>query len=182
MASEDVLEKANNFAAELNEARTRYQTARSVRSLPLISILFTFAIVLPFALPQWLQGDKLYRVARVEGLYATLQAMKEVSGPVVAIALILAAVFVPVVTLLALVVFGAFYEVFRTLVDYTAPVYWLFLSMSGLAVVVLRLRAPHDRPRRLLAPDHEPEGRCREDRDARLRTPGERDDHRSRLE
>lgn len=34
----------------------------AVRSLPLISILFTFAIVLPFALPHWLQGDKLYRV------------------------------------------------------------------------------------------------------------------------
>jgi general L-amino acid transport system permease protein len=34
----------------------------AVRSLPLISILFTFAIVLPFALPGWLQGDKLYRV------------------------------------------------------------------------------------------------------------------------
>lgn len=34
----------------------------AVRSLPLISILFTFAIVLPFALPNWLQGDKLYRV------------------------------------------------------------------------------------------------------------------------
>ncbi|CAM5761580.1 amino acid ABC transporter permease [Labrys miyagiensis] len=33
-----------------------------VRSLPLISILFTFAVVLPFALPGWLQGDKLYRV------------------------------------------------------------------------------------------------------------------------
>ncbi|MFI0849042.1 amino acid ABC transporter permease [Mesorhizobium sp. IMUNJ 23232] len=34
----------------------------AVRSLPLISILFTFAIVLPFALPNWMQGDKLYRV------------------------------------------------------------------------------------------------------------------------
>lgn len=34
----------------------------AVRSLPLISILFTFAIVLPFMLPSWLQGEKLYRV------------------------------------------------------------------------------------------------------------------------
>lgn len=34
----------------------------AVRSLPLISILFTFAIVLPFMLPNWLQGEKLYRV------------------------------------------------------------------------------------------------------------------------
>lgn len=34
----------------------------TVRSLPLISILFTFAIVVPFMLPSWLQGDKLWRV------------------------------------------------------------------------------------------------------------------------
>jgi amino acid transporter len=44
---------------------------------------------------------------------------------------------------LALVVFGSFYEGFATLVDYTAPVYWLFLAMSGLAVIVLRIRQPH---------------------------------------
>ncbi|MFC0220042.1 general L-amino acid transport system permease protein [Pseudochelatococcus lubricantis] len=34
----------------------------SIRSLPLISILFAFAVVVPFMLPSWLQGDKLYRV------------------------------------------------------------------------------------------------------------------------
>lgn len=34
----------------------------TVRSLPLLSILFTFAIVLPFVLPGFLTGDKLYRV------------------------------------------------------------------------------------------------------------------------
>lgn len=33
-----------------------------IRSLPLLSILFTAAIVLPFALPGFLVGDKLYRV------------------------------------------------------------------------------------------------------------------------
>ncbi|WP_296746969.1 amino acid ABC transporter permease [Mesorhizobium sp.] len=33
-----------------------------IRSLPLIAILFTAAIVLPFALPDFLVGDKLYRV------------------------------------------------------------------------------------------------------------------------
>ncbi|WFU11777.1 amino acid ABC transporter permease (plasmid) [Rhizobium sp. CB3090] len=33
-----------------------------VRSLPLLSILFTAAIILPFALPDFLVGDKLYRV------------------------------------------------------------------------------------------------------------------------
>lgn len=43
---------------------------------------------------------------------------------------------------LALVVFGGFYKGFATLVDYTAPVYWLFLAMSGLAVIVMRVRAP----------------------------------------
>ncbi len=48
---------------------------------------------------------------------------------------------------LALVVFGAFYKGFATLVDYTAPVYWLFLAMSGLAVIVMRVREPNaDRP------------------------------------
>ena len=44
---------------------------------------------------------------------------------------------------LALVGMGAIsLEGFRTLVDYTAPVYWLFLSLSGLAVIVLRVRLP----------------------------------------
>ena len=33
-----------------------------IRSLPLLSILFTAAIVLPYALPDFLVGDKLYRV------------------------------------------------------------------------------------------------------------------------
>ncbi len=32
------------------------------RSLPLLTILFTAAIITPFILPGWLQGDKLYRV------------------------------------------------------------------------------------------------------------------------
>lgn len=34
----------------------------TIRSLPLLSILFTFAIVLPFVLPSMLIGEKLYRV------------------------------------------------------------------------------------------------------------------------
>lgn len=34
----------------------------TIRSLPLLSIMFTFAIVLPFVLPDWAIGDKLYRV------------------------------------------------------------------------------------------------------------------------
>jgi len=32
------------------------------RSLPLLTILFTAAVITPFILPGWLQGDKLYRV------------------------------------------------------------------------------------------------------------------------
>lgn len=34
----------------------------TIRSLPLLSIMFTFAIVMPFVLPDWAIGDKLYRV------------------------------------------------------------------------------------------------------------------------
>ena len=41
----------------------------SVRSLPLLTILFTFAIVLPFMLPGFLIGEKLYRVVIGGGLF-----------------------------------------------------------------------------------------------------------------
>jgi basic amino acid/polyamine antiporter, APA family len=48
---------------------------------------------------------------------------------------------------IALVALGGVYDGFATLVDYTAPVYWLFLLGSGLAVIVLRHKLPdHDRP------------------------------------
>ncbi|CDX33766.1 amino-acid transporter subunit; membrane component of ABC superfamily [Mesorhizobium sp. SOD10] len=40
-----------------------------VRSLPLLSILFTAAIILPFALPDFLVGDKLYRVILGSALF-----------------------------------------------------------------------------------------------------------------
>lgn len=51
---------------------------------------------------------------------------------------------------LALVVFGAFYQGFATLVNYTAPVYWLFLAMSGIAIIILRIRQPNtERPFRV---------------------------------
>jgi general L-amino acid transport system permease protein len=33
-----------------------------IRSLPLVTILFTAALVFPFLLPDWLQGDKIWRV------------------------------------------------------------------------------------------------------------------------
>lgn len=34
----------------------------AIRSLPLITILFTAALIFPFVLPGWLQGDKIWRV------------------------------------------------------------------------------------------------------------------------
>lgn len=43
-------------------ARTMGLIIDTIRSLPLLSIMFTFAIVLPFVLPGWMIGDKLYRV------------------------------------------------------------------------------------------------------------------------
>jgi amino acid transporter len=55
------------------------------------------------------------------------------------------------VVALALVGVGDFYEGFATLVDYTAPVFWLFMAMSGAAVIVLRLRRP-DAPRPFRTP------------------------------
>ncbi|WP_370046081.1 MULTISPECIES: amino acid ABC transporter permease [Salipiger] len=43
-------------------AKTTGAVIDAVRSLPLISILFTFAIVLPFVLPDFVLQEKLYRV------------------------------------------------------------------------------------------------------------------------
>jgi APA family basic amino acid/polyamine antiporter len=52
---------------------------------------------------------------------------------------------------LALVVFGAFMrQGFETMVDYTAPVFWLFFLLIGLSLFVLRWRDPeHPRPFRV---------------------------------
>jgi amino acid transporter len=45
---------------------------------------------------------------------------------------------------LALVAFGAYTRGgFATMVDYLSPVYWLFLTLSGIAILVLRRRYPH---------------------------------------
>lgn len=52
----------------------------AVRSLPLISILFTFAIVVPFMLPSWLQGDKLYRVIMGSALFFAAYQAEIVRG------------------------------------------------------------------------------------------------------
>ncbi|WP_227010531.1 amino acid ABC transporter permease [Pelagibius marinus] len=43
-------------------ARTMALVIDTIRSLPLLTIMFTFAIVMPFVLPDWAIGDKLYRV------------------------------------------------------------------------------------------------------------------------
>ncbi|MEO8445248.1 MAG: APC family permease [Gammaproteobacteria bacterium] len=48
-------------------------------------------------------------------------------------------------SLVALVLIGlgtATREGFATLVDYTAPVYWLFMALSGIALIILRRRQP----------------------------------------
>ncbi|MDQ2138153.1 amino acid permease [Alcaligenaceae bacterium A4P071] len=52
---------------------------------------------------------------------------------------------------LALVAFGAFtYSGFKTMVEFTAPVFWLFFVLSGVALFVLRRRWPdHPRPFRV---------------------------------
>ncbi|MCP4765248.1 MAG: amino acid ABC transporter permease [Gammaproteobacteria bacterium] len=39
------------------------------RSLPLLTILFTAAVITPFVLPGWLNGDKLYRVIAAFGIF-----------------------------------------------------------------------------------------------------------------
>ena len=47
----------------------------TVRSLPLITILFTVAVVVPILVPSWLQGEKLYRViAGMALFFAAYQA------------------------------------------------------------------------------------------------------------
>jgi amino acid transporter len=54
------------------------------------------------------------------------------------------------VVALALVLFGALYDGFVTLVDYTAPIYWLFMTGAGAALIALRLKEPAtDRPFRV---------------------------------
>ncbi len=40
---------------------------------------------------------------------------------------------------------------FSTMIDYTSPVFWLFLTLSGFGVVVLRVRRP-DLPRPFRVP------------------------------
>lgn len=52
----------------------------SVRSLPLLSILFSFAVILPFVLPEWLHGDKLYRVILGSALFFSAYQAEIIRG------------------------------------------------------------------------------------------------------
>lgn len=61
-------------------SRTTGLIIDAVRSLPLVSILFMFAVVLPFTLPQWLQGDKLYRVILGSALFFAAYQAEIVRG------------------------------------------------------------------------------------------------------
>lgn len=61
-------------------SRTTGLIIDSVRSLPLISILFTFAVVLPLTLPHWLQGDKLYRVILGSALFFSAYQAEIIRG------------------------------------------------------------------------------------------------------
>lgn len=54
---------------------------------------------------------------------------------------------------LALVAFGSYASGVATMVDYLSPVYWLFLTMSGCALFVLRRRFP-DAPRPFRVPGY----------------------------
>jgi basic amino acid/polyamine antiporter, APA family len=55
-----------------------------------------------------------------------------------------AAFLVQAVIALALIAFGSLQQDgFSTMVEFTAPVFWFFFLLSGVALFVLRLRAPH---------------------------------------
>ncbi len=52
----------------------------TVRALPLLSILFTFAIILPFVLPEFAKGEKLYRVILGLTLYFAVYQAEIIRG------------------------------------------------------------------------------------------------------
>ncbi|UCI34642.1 amino acid ABC transporter permease [Mesorhizobium sp. B4-1-4] len=57
-----------------------------IRSLPLIAILFTAAIVLPFTLPDFLVGDKLYRVILGAAVFFAVYQAEIIRGGIQALA------------------------------------------------------------------------------------------------
>jgi general L-amino acid transport system permease protein len=52
----------------------------TVRALPLLTVLFTAAVILPFALPTWLTGDKLYRVILAFALFFACSQAEVIRG------------------------------------------------------------------------------------------------------
>jgi general L-amino acid transport system permease protein len=56
------------------------------RSFPLLAILFTAAVILPFALPDWLQGDKLYRVIVAFAIFFACYQAEIIRGGLQAVA------------------------------------------------------------------------------------------------
>ncbi|MGB7269626.1 MAG: amino acid ABC transporter permease [Albidovulum sp.] len=57
-----------------------------VRSLPLLAILFTAAVVFPFMVPGWMQGDKLYRVIAAFALFFACYQAEIIRGGMQAVA------------------------------------------------------------------------------------------------
>jgi len=81
-----------------------------------------------------------YAAARDTGALQRLAAWHVVRGTPSAAIIAIAAVA------LALVGFGTYTRGgFATMVDYLSPVYWLFLTLSGVALIILRLRYPQMR-------------------------------------
>ncbi len=52
----------------------------TVRSLPLLTVLFTAAVILPFAIPGWLTGDKLWRVILAFALFFACSQAEVIRG------------------------------------------------------------------------------------------------------
>ena len=86
-------------------------------------------------------GRTLYAVAGDEPALARLAAWDEVAGvPRLAI-------WVQCAVSLCLVAWGALSTGFAQMVDFLSPVFWLFLSLTGPALIILRRRAPNvERP------------------------------------
>lgn len=58
-----------------------------VRSLPLLTIMFAAAVVLPFVIPSWMHGDKLYRVIIGFALFFACYQAEILRGGVQAVAI-----------------------------------------------------------------------------------------------
>lgn len=87
-------------------------------------------------------GRTLYTAAEDEPALARLAEWDQSRG------VPRAAILVQTAVELALIAWGATTgRGFATMVDYLSPIYWLFLTMSGVAVIILRQRQPHvERP------------------------------------